>query len=526
LPDTNGYLEVIDGVTAITEAGRACLAPYVTNTTDDVYVFTGAMPSSTVAAAMARLSRRPGDMRVTLLDEFLAQGRRDEELLERVISEYGDDSVQQLVSIDFVAEGISNLLTKRLEWARFGAYLEQSTRYIPFDQRDAQGNFSYVIPEELEGDLRAEYVRTMDAIFTTYSLLIETVKDHVLATTSPSDNSRGNVAAWKRAARATALDAVRALLPTATRSTVGVHMSAQSLENLLYVLRADELTESQVIAAKLLHEARKVIPAFLQRVDMPSKGNDLRNIAERLTSGSADDGEAIRLVDYWPSDEGELLARTLFAHSSLSLEEIQRQLAEWPNADREEIWSAAIGVRYDRRDRPGRAFEMPHYEFVVVGDYGTFRDLQRHRVVDALEWQLLTPEHGYAIPKLVTDAGCEGDYRRCFEQAEELYDTVSREVSPSLAQYTTLLGHRMRYHLILNARASYHLLELRTGPAGHPGYRAICQEMFRQIEAVHPHIARGMKHVNLDPPSGLGRLAAEESSERKLAALDARVTQD
>ena len=44
----------------------------------------------TIAAAMARLSRRGDDMRITILDEFAAVQGKDDKLLRRVITAYGD----------------------------------------------------------------------------------------------------------------------------------------------------------------------------------------------------------------------------------------------------------------------------------------------------------------------------------------------------------------------------------------------------------------------------------------------------
>jgi thymidylate synthase ThyX len=66
-------------------------------------------------------------------------------LLQRVITAYGDDSVQQLVGQHIVVEGASNLLTKQLEWGRFASYLEQSTRYIYFDEKDKEGKYKYFV---------------------------------------------------------------------------------------------------------------------------------------------------------------------------------------------------------------------------------------------------------------------------------------------------------------------------------------------------------------------------------------------
>ena len=59
--------------------------------------------------------------------------KRAEQLYDRVFLEYGDDSVAQLGGVHLACEQASNLLTKILEWGRLMAYLEQSTRYIPYD---------------------------------------------------------------------------------------------------------------------------------------------------------------------------------------------------------------------------------------------------------------------------------------------------------------------------------------------------------------------------------------------------------
>lgn len=93
-----------NGSFSITDEGRNYLAEAVTNTDKDVYVFTDKLSSSTIAAAMARLSRRGDDMRITILDEFTEVEGKDEDLLRRVITAYGDDSVQQLSGVHFVVE--------------------------------------------------------------------------------------------------------------------------------------------------------------------------------------------------------------------------------------------------------------------------------------------------------------------------------------------------------------------------------------------------------------------------------------
>ncbi len=85
---------------------------------------------------------------------------RAERLYQRVFVEYGDDSVAQLGGAHLAVEQASNLLTKALEWGRLAAYLEQSTRYIPYDARLGD-RYRYVIPPEIEDSPLAPTLRLL-----------------------------------------------------------------------------------------------------------------------------------------------------------------------------------------------------------------------------------------------------------------------------------------------------------------------------------------------------------------------------
>jgi dTMP kinase len=117
----NIYVEKsAEGRYRITSAGTEYLDSAVTDSSGDVYVFKDSLSPTMIAAAMARLSRRSDDMRITILDEFASAAGKDEKLLQRVITAYGDDSVQQLVGLHFVVENASNLLTKKARMGSFG----------------------------------------------------------------------------------------------------------------------------------------------------------------------------------------------------------------------------------------------------------------------------------------------------------------------------------------------------------------------------------------------------------------------
>jgi len=528
LKANNKYLE---HVLKVTTQGEKRLEEVLTDAKGDVYAFRGTESPVLVAAAMARLSRRGDDMRITYLDEFAGQDQGADDLIKRVVTAYGDDSVQQLVGVHVVVENASNLLTKLLEWGRLGSYLEQSTRYIYFDETDLNGQYRYYTPDTLKGETRERYISSMDQIFKLYSKLVRELTDYVrVKHPKPADIKER--AAWSGATRAQACDAIRPLLPVATKSTVGIFASAQAIESLIMHLRSEELSEAREVGDQILREVRKVIPAFLERTDLPERGGattayrattrtDLAKLAAKYLpvkpENSTDD---VKLLSYWPKDENKLVPEILFEHTNLPLRTIRDEVSRWGEEQKKEVLRTAIGERLNRRHKPGRAFEIAHYEFEITADYGSFRDLQRHRMVDAFEWQKLSPAFGYEVPDLVKEAGLEEQFVHCFNISKRLYSTLVEARHETEAQYAVLLGNRMRWRWVLNARALFHLLELRTSPQGHPGYRKICKQMHESIKSVHPTIAEAMIFVNKDEDPELTRLAAERATQYKLEKLD------
>lgn len=525
----NPYINKTDDGYEVTAAGKEFLDNSVTNSEGNVYAFNDSLGPMTIAAAMARLSRRGDDMRITLLDEFAVAHGKDEKLLQRVITAYGDDSVQQLVGQHVVVENASNLLTKKLEWGRLAAYLEQSTRYIYFDKKDASGKYKYYTPIHLDNKTKVVYETAMDNIFDLYSSLVHRATDFVRNNSVVSKDEQDG--AWQGATRAQACDAVRPVLPVATKSTVGIFASGQALESLIMHLMSDDLPEAQIVGKQLLDESRKTIGTMLERADKPDRGGALmaynantkkqvKELADKyLPDTYATTTEPVQLTNYWPKNELDLVADMVYEHSSLDLTEIRKEVSKWTYEKKQEVFSAYMGERLNRRHRPGRAVENAHYSWDLMCDYGIFRDLQRHRIVDDMNWQQLTPRYGYETPGLIEDAGLTEDFEKCFELSLELYSRLQSDGYALEAQYATLLGHRMRWKITYNAREAFHFHELRTSPQGHPGYRKLVSQMHDKLAEVHPMMAEAMKFVNQGEDEALTRLAAERYTQFKLNQL-------
>ncbi|HLH29067.1 MAG TPA: FAD-dependent thymidylate synthase, partial [Acidimicrobiales bacterium] len=135
---------------------EAVLRRYVTNLYEPVFALVN-LPEVVKGALFARYSRSSKSLRRLFLDEFVEdlEGsgdgsadatvglRRAEQLYQRVFGEYGDDSVAQLGGVHLACEQSSNVLSKVLERGRLMSYLEQSTRYVPYDSRLPNGHYRY-----------------------------------------------------------------------------------------------------------------------------------------------------------------------------------------------------------------------------------------------------------------------------------------------------------------------------------------------------------------------------------------------
>jgi len=505
---------------------RALLAPHFTNLERPVFALVN-LPETVKGALFARYSRYSGTVRRLYLEEFAAdapsggrpfddeEGARAAQLYERVFLGYGDDSIAQVGGAHIACEWVSNVLTKVLQRGRLAAYLEQSTRYIPYDQPLPGGGYRFYRDEQLG----PEFAAAMDELFAIYSRSLTAVEAWAAKRWPRGEGEPEGP--WQRSIRAKALDLLRGLLPAATLSHVGIYASGQAYEQLVMRLMASPLPEAREYGGMILTELQRVMPSFVSRVDRPDRGGEwisyLEQRRERTEEwvarlgldrrGEGDDAPSVELVHVDGSEE-DLLAACLFESSTAPETEILARIDVLDRDERAALLAALVGERANRRHRPGRGFEALRYRFEIVSDYGAFRDLQRHRMLTC-QWQRLGPDLGAGVPDEVQEAGAGGEFERGLEISRTEYERLAAAGHAELAPYALSLAYRIRFTLDLNAREAMHLIELRSGREGHPSYRAVAQAMHDRIAAVHPGVAATMTHVDTSAEPRLERILSE-----------------
>ena len=526
-------------VESFTSHEQEILSRFFSNSDRPVFAVKN-LPDVVKGALFARYSRSHKSLRRLFLDEFyqdrsdaidhLADAKnaggdvgrvRAEQLYDRIFSDYGDDSVAQLGAAHIACEQASNLLTKVLERGRLASYLEQSTRYILFDQKLGD-SYRYRTPHELtNSSLRVAYEKCMNGLFEAYTTTIQHLTPWLQERFPKSDND--SVAMWNSTLRAKACDIARGLLPAATLSNVGIFASGQAYESMLLRMFAHPSQEVQFYANDILRELRTVVPSFVRRVDQEGRGvqwtkyhvdvsRQTAAIAKRIEAVPPD-AQAVDLTEWDPDGEQQVIAGALYEHTHLPDAQLLAIVRGMSADEQNEIFQAIVGQRANRRHRPGRGFERTSYRFDVLCDYGAFRDLQRHRML-TVQWQELTFNHGYTVPTEVVLSGIADRWHAAMSSAARLYRQLDEHHGSHVAQFAVPLAYKVRFNMQMNAREAMHLIELRSQRQGHPSYRSICQQMHTLIRdrAGHRRIAAAMIYVDY-AEYDLERL----DSERRLA---------
>ena len=265
---------------------KKTLSDHFSNTEDNVFAIITPRQVDR-GALMSRYSRTDKSMRRIFLDEFLKNKNRGEEFYDRVLLEYGDDSVAELGEAQIAIEGLSNIAVKKIEDRRIGlSYLEKSSRYVTWNKKE-NGKYRFYRDEKIMNSKFAnEYEDSCNLSFETYSKNIEPMIEYIREkypiekyTFKDSTDKKeklfsklkneGDIKSanmiYKGSTKAKALDILRGLLPSATLTNVGITGNGRAFEYLLTILGSSELDEEQKLASKIKKELDTTIKSFVRR---------------------------------------------------------------------------------------------------------------------------------------------------------------------------------------------------------------------------------------------------------------------
>ena len=516
-----------------TEEQIRILSKFMTNTDKPIFALKN-LPEVVKGAMFSRYSRTSKSLRELLLTEFLQNQdvatmelegiptKKADEFYDRVLVEYGDDSVAELGGAHIACEGVSMIATKVLEDSRIGlSPLEKSTRYVFFNEKE-NGKYKFCRePAIMASGFAGLYEETCNMLFDAYSELIEPMKAYIIGVfPKPADMSDR---AYDFTVRAKACDVLRVFLPASTLTNMGIYGNGRAFEYLITKMYASPLQEVRDIGKSMQEELAKIIPSFVKRADdaygrtmqeyMRQTETSTRLLVSSFARSSGTESEEVILAIFDKNAEEKIIAAILYSHSQISMTKALQVSSSMSPEDKASVLEEYTGRRSNRRHRPGRAFENAYYTFDMLGNYGIYRDLHRHRALTQ-QRQLLTAGLGYDVPKELVAIGAAEKYHGAMRKAKEAWEKISASM-PWQAQDVVPFGYRIRWYFTLNARELYHLVELRTVKQGHPDYRRMCQKMFMLAKAAHPMVFKNMKFVDMNDYE-MQRDEAEKRIDRKM----------
>lgn len=530
------------------------VAPFFSNLDSSVYAPLIFSPE-VVGALCSRTSRAAGDLRSVFLHEYVApfldgddeayrndlqafiqflhdhpveqifSHPRARQFYAKWLAQYGDDSIAQMAGMHLIYSSLSQLTIKHFEDQRIGlAPIEKSTRYVDYSSK-INGQYRYYTDPTLATlGLDQEYRAAMDGLFSTYTDLLPRLTSW-LEEQFPEEK--------KSVVEKKAFDTLRGLLPLATLSQVAFFGNGQAFEYLVSRSGRHQLGEVRWAGERAYEELFTVTPSFLRRVKdetkrdlvagyqdyLSGKGERVApHVPDSLSSPSdlvAD--ERVTLLEHDPDGEIKVIAGMLFAAPTnrASWSETVAAVRGMSPDERRGVIDAYFAGRTERWQKVGRALENVYVRFEIVMNIGSWRDLHRHRMLTQ-QRQYFTTAHGYDVPPEIVAAGLEEPFRSAIASAETVFSKIA-EHDLSVAQYAVTMAHRLRFMQWQNLRECFWEIELRTIPEGHPDYRRVEQEKFRQLQRVYPLLTDYMR-VNLGDYD-FARRGQDEKIQAKLREL-------
>jgi thymidylate synthase ThyX len=486
----------------------AVLQPYVTNVDRPIFALRN-LPEEVMAVLFAYYSRSRESLRRNLLkliqdndldlerrltwadlqqDDLSAAKQKAKEFHEKWVVGYGHASVAEHAVAHLAIEDVSIVVSKVLEDMRLASFTEKSTRYVVFDR-----NKFFREPRIMASPHATLYEATCDFLLDTYARLMDHVTTAIRAET-PRGERQGE-RAHDAACRAKACDILRYVLPAATLTNVGMTINGRALEHLITKLLSQPLAEARHVGALMKAEAQAVIPTLIKYANtsayLTETGEAMEALAGACLAGATPaETPAVSLVRYPKDAEDRLVAAVLYGYAAHPLTQIEERVRTLSHEEKARIIDEYLNRR-GPHDQPLRALEHLTYTFDILVDFGAFRDIQRHRMITQTP-QETTAVHGYSSPPEMARYGIDAVFDECMARARAAYEIITKDLRRE-AQYVLPLAFRKRVLFTWNLREIHHFVQLRSSRQGHASYRQIAQQVFKEVERVHPLLAKYLR---------------------------------
>lgn len=338
---------------------------------------------------------------------------------------YGHKSIGDCGTGTIFVEGASMLAVKAIQDWMLYCGQECSTRYMDFSAQPFMNPVNSQEGAETQKAWRAFYLKGL------------VVMEKALSKRYPrQDDEEKSI--WEKAIKARACDVMRSFLPAGCMTNCSWDTNLRQARDHLALLRNHPLVEVQEVAGAIseaLHEA------------YGSSGFDKRYEDSEIYSKWWQEQYNYFCPSSWPEFE---LSRNTF------------------DPDLLESYRKVLEQRPEKTELPKIVAECGQLQFSFLLDFGSFRDIQRHRAV-IQRMPLMSPNHGFEswyLEQMPEDLKAEAE--ELLERQVNKIALLTKHLDIKLRQYYYPMGYRVPCRLTGDLPALVYLVELRGTRFVHP----------------------------------------------------------
>ncbi len=408
-----------------------------------VYVYDEFSPQD-IAMMQALYSRSPLSVAVHV-DKVRLSGSG--KFMEQFYVGYGHSSIADCGSTTIFIENLSILADKAIQdWFQYAGQ-ETSTRYVDMSKQrlvDPVGN-------KKSSKILQKWMN--------FYLDNQPKVEQYLCSCYPIKTGQ-NDAVYIKAIKARSFDILRGFLPAGITTQLSWHTNLRQAWDHLQILTHHPLSEVRQVSTEILRQLKGKYPHSFSHEIVPSQEDYLELFQKEYAY--------LSVKERWP--------RFKFK-SQINKNELNK--------------FKKILNRPAKTGLPAFLSQLGVLEFRFRLDYGSFREVQRHRSAFH-HMPLLTLEYGFNQWYLMQ---LPSEVRK---KAEQLIKEQEEEIQKLKCckeerQYYIPLGYNVGVKMVCTLPSAVYIAELRSGKAVHPTLRIIAQKMGAEIEKISPNLK-----LNLD----------------------------
>lgn len=363
---------------------------------------------------------------------------------------YGHESIGDCGSTTIFIEGVSMLADKAIQdWPLYSGQ-ETSTRYIDMSKQAIEDPIATPESKAILDRWMAFYLNKQEAV----GAHIKTLYPR-----KPEEDEK----VYEKAVKARTFDTLRGFLPAGITTQLAWHTNLRQAARKLALLRHHPDQTVRALGERILGELKKRYPN--------SFSHKLYEAQEAYR------GATVGAYTYFdPKDCPEKTTVT----TSITPADL-------------DVYKDAFTTRPAKSELPIFLMDLGLVTFEFLMDFGSFRDLQRHRN-GVCRMPLLSTRFGFEswyLNQLPADLKAEAE--QLITEQTQAIEALTQD--PILRQYYIGMGFRVPCRVSYGLPAALYTIELRSGKTVHPSLRIIAQDMARALQQKLPNLTM---HIDFD----------------------------